>query len=255
MTESKNKNVIWGYHPVREALKAKRRRFNKLYLARAKSGWRTQELETIAKQHSITVASASTSQLAAIVGHGRHQGIVAEVSPYPKSSLEMILSQPAVQGRDHFILLLDQLMDPQNFGAIARTAYCAGVQGIILPKKRSAPVSPAAVKASAGALEHLHLAYVTNLVNAVKALKKSGVWIVGADREGAQDLFQADLSVSLGLIIGGEERGIRPLVKQHCDFLVAIPQLGSFNSLNASAAAAVILYESVRQSINPASPS
>ena len=249
MVESKNKNIIWGYHPVREALAAKRRSFETLYLARTKNGRRTQELESIAERQAIPVVSATSSNLDTMAGHGRHQGIVAEVSAYPDSSLEEILSQPAVQGRAHFILLLDQLMDPQNFGAIARTAYCTGVQGIIMTQKRSTPVSPAAVKASAGALEHLHVAYVTNLVNAVKTLKQSGVWVVGADRSGSQNLFQADLSVSLGLVIGGEEKGIRPLVKQHCDFLIAIPQIGSFNSLNASSAAAVILYESVRQTI------
>ena len=228
MVESKNKNIIWGYHPVREALAAKRRSFETLYLARTKNGRRTQELESIAANDRLSLWYPP--HLPTWIQWPDMDDIRGLLPRYLLTLTALwrkFYPNPRCKGRAHFILLLDQLMDPQNFGAIARTAYCTGVQGIIMTQKRSTPVSPAAVKASAGALEHLHVAYVTNLVNAVKTLKQSGVWVVGADRSGSQNLFQADLSVSLGLVIGGEEKGIRPLVKQHCDFLIAIPQIGS----------------------------
>ena len=247
MKHAGDRKFIWGYHPVFEAVQAGRRTIGILYLDQDKRGSRYRALIKAAQATGVACNSTSTRQLAAMIGHGRHQGVVAEVSDYPFSSVAEILAMPAAAGRPHFILILDQVVDPQNFGAIARSAYCSGVQGIILPKNRSAPPSPAASMASAGALEHLRLAYVTNLVTTIKQLKKNDIWIVGAERIGAADLFETDLSMSLALVIGSEEKGIRPLVKQHCDFLVAIPQVGVLNSLNASAAAAVMLYEAFRQ--------
>ena len=146
-----------------------------------------------------------------------------------------------------WLLLLDQVVDPQNFGAMVRTAHCAGMQGIILTKDRSAPPSAAASKASAGALEHMFVAYATNLVEVIKGLKTNGVWVAGADRGGDRPLFDADLAGPLALVIGGEDKGLRPLVRKHCDFTLSIPQTGPVGSLNASVAAAVIIYESYRQ--------
>jgi 23S rRNA (guanosine2251-2'-O)-methyltransferase len=173
--------------------------------------------------------------------------VAARTEAYPVSSLEEILSQPAAEGQAPWLVLLDQVVDPQNFGAIVRTAYCAGVHGVVAPKDRSAPPTPAASKASAGALEHMRVAYVTNLAAAAQRLKTQGFWIAGADQEGAQCVFDADLKGPLALIIGGEEKGLRPLVKKQCDFTLAIPQTGRIGSLNASAAAAVIIYEAFRQ--------
>ena len=242
-----DRQFIWGYHPVFEAFQARRRIFRKLYVDEQKRSPRCLELLKIAETAGVACTPTSARQMKAMLDHGRHQGVIAEVSDYPLSSVEQILTLPTIQGRPHFILMLDQVLDPQNFGAVARSAYCAGVQGILLPKNRSAPPSPAAVMASAGALEHLHVAYVTNLVRTIKELKEKDIWIVGAERSDAQDLYETDLSMPLALIIGGEEKGIRPLVKQQCDFLVAIPQVGMLNSLNASAAAAIILYEAFRQ--------
>jgi len=247
MKHESDRKFIWGYHSVFEALQAGRRTIWMLYVDQDKRIPRYLALIKAAEAAGVACNPTSTRQMAAMIDHGRHQGVIAEVSDYPFSSVAEILAMPAAGGRPHFILVLDQVVDPQNFGAIARSAYCSGVQGIILPKNRSAPPSPAAVIASAGALEHLRLAYVTNLVNTIKLLKKNDIWIVGAERIGAADLFETDLSMSLALVIGGEEKGIRPLVKQQCDFLVAIPQVGVLNSLNASAAAAVMLYEAFRQ--------
>jgi 23S rRNA (guanosine2251-2'-O)-methyltransferase len=247
MKNDGDRKLIWGYHPVFEALQARRRNIRMLYVDQDKRIPRYQQLIKAADAAGVSCNHTSARQMTAMIDHDRHQGVVAKVSDYPFSSVEEILAMPAAGGRPYFILMLDQVVDPQNFGAIARSAYCTGVQGIILPKNRSAPPSPAAVMASAGALEHLRVAYVTNLVNTIKILKKNGIWIVGAERVGATDLFESDLSMSLALVIGGEEKGIRPLVKQQCDFLVAIPQVGVLNSLNASAAAAVMLYEAFRQ--------
>ena len=143
--------------------------------------------------------------------------------------------------------MLDNIQDPRNLGAIIRTALCVGIQGVIVPKDRSAPPTPAVSKASAGALEHIRLARVTNLVQTIKHCKTSGLWIMGLHKDAAQSIYAADMSGSIVLVIGGEQKGIRRLVKKNCDFLVSIPQQGEFNSLNASVAAAVAMYEAFRQ--------
>jgi len=146
-----------------------------------------------------------------------------------------------------FLLLLDNIVDPQNLGALIRTALCSGVNGIIIPNDRSAMPTPSVSKASAGALEHIKMACVTNLVNAVKELKGNGVWIAGLDRSSKQVLYDSDLTGHLGIIVGGEDKGVRPLVAKNCDFLISIPQTGPVNSLNASVAGAVVMYEALRQ--------
>jgi len=239
--------LLYGYHPVREALRAGRRRIDTLHLAQGKGIVRRQELVELAEQAGVKVAWTSPEKLTALVGHRRHQDVAAHAADYPVCALEEILAQPVVEGRAPWLVLLDQVVDPQNFGAIVRTAHCAGVHGIVAPKDRSAPPTPAASKASAGALEHMRVAYVTNLVAAAQYLKAQGFWIAGAEQEGAQCVFDADLKGPLALIIGGEEKGLRPLVKKQCDFTLAIPQTGMIASLNASAAAAVIIYEAFRQ--------
>ena len=239
--------LLWGYHPVAEALRARRRRVYTLYVTKGSRDRRMTALIAAAEQNGAAVRVTDHQQLTALVGHGRHQGVAAAVSAYPYSSMEAVLEAADQEGQPPFVLVLDRIVDPQNLGAIARTAHCAGVQGIILPKHHSAPPSPAASKASAGALEHIRMAYVTNAVRALKRLKSQGLWIAAADQQAAQTLFEADLTGPLALVIGGEQKGIRSLVKQHCDFSLSIPQTGLVSSLNASAASAVILYEAFRQ--------
>ena len=143
--------------------------------------------------------------------------------------------------------MLDNIQDPQNLGAIIRTALCVGVDGIILPKDRSAQPTPSVSKASAGALEHINLARVTNLVQTIKHCKKSGLWVIGLQKDAGQSIYTGDLTGSIAIVLGGEQKGMRPLVKNNCDFLFSIPQQGPVDSLNASAAAAVAMYESFRQ--------
>ena len=239
--------ILYGIHPVAEALKAGRREFVEIYLAGEKLSGRVLQTAALAKTRGIPVKKMSAAQLAAIARSEMHQGIGAGVGPYPLVDMDIILNKPADNGRGHFLLMLDSILDPHNFGALVRTADAVGIDGIIMPKDRSAPPSPAVSKASSGALEHVLLARVTNMVSTIKELKRQGIWIVGMDRDADRSLFGSDLADSIAFIIGGEEKGIRPLVKQNCDFLVSIPQAGRVESLNASAAGAVVMYEAFRQ--------
>lgn len=241
--------LLFGYHPVREALIAQRRRFDVIYLVHGKGTPRRDDIVDLAGRFKIKVQWSSAQQLTTLLGHAHHQDVVAKVSDYPICTLTQIVRpQVSVNAtRAPWVILLDQLVDPQNLGAIVRTALCAGVNGVVLPKNHSAPPSPAVSKASAGALEHMAVAYETNMVTTIKTLKEKGFWVVGADRDGEQSLFEADLTGPLGIVIGSEEKGVRPLVKRHCDFTIGIPQTGPVGSLNASAAAAIIIYEALRQ--------
>lgn len=239
--------VIWGYHPVYEALRAGRRKFETLYIVQDKLNPREEALVQLARGAGVPVQGKTPQQLTTLVGHGRHQGVCARVSGYPICMLTDMLRSGDKGPDPAFILVLDHIVDPQNLGAIVRTAQCAGIHGLVIPKDRSAPPSAAASKASAGALEHMQIAYVTNLVEALKQLKSAGLWVAGADRHGRESVFKADLTGPLAIVIGGEEKGIRPLVKKHCDFMVSVPQVGPLGSLNAAAAAAVVMYEAFRQ--------
>ena len=240
--------LLYGYHAVTEAVRAGRREIRKILLARDKQAARAEKITALADEAGIQVDLVSQQALDTLVGHGRHQGLAAEVSAYPFVRLEAL-----VQNADQppLLLILDQIVDPQNLGAMARTAQCTGAGGIIITRDRSAQPTAAVSKASAGAIEHLPVAGVTNLAKTLQSLKKEGLWIAGADRHGEVELFKADFSGALAIVIGGEEKGLRPLVRKHCDFTVAIPQIGPLGSLNASAAAAVLLYEAFRQRRHP----
>ena len=176
-----------------------------------------------------------------------HQGIAASVSPYPLVELADIIDKPGLNDTGHFLLLLDNILDPHNLGAMIRTGLCTGIDGIVIPKDRSASPTPAVSRISAGALEHIFLAQVTNLVNTINTLKKKKLWIAGMDRVAKKSVFSCDFSDSVAIVVGGEEKGMRPLVKKHCDLLISIPQKGQINSLNASVAGAVVMYEAFRQ--------
>jgi len=201
----------------------------------------------LAEQQKIPVTRVSPSQLESMSGSGAHQGIGVKVGPYPLADLHDIIDRVESAGRDGFLLLLDNIEDPNNLGALIRTALCAGVDGVVVPKDRAASPVPSVSKASAGALEHVLLAKVTNMAETIKILKESGFWIAGTDNTAGENVYSCDLARSLAIVIGSEEKGIRPLVKKNCDFLVSIPQHGPVDSLNASAAGAVVIYEAYRQ--------
>jgi 23S rRNA (guanosine2251-2'-O)-methyltransferase len=185
--------------------------------------------------------------LKSMTGTDLHQGLGARTGPFPISEISDIFDGVRTDDANHLLLLLDNIMDPHNLGALIRTALCVGVDGIIIPRDRSVPPTPAVSKSSAGALEHIRLARVTNMVNTIKALKEKGLWIAGMEKTSDKSIFFSDLTGPVAIVIGGEEKGMRPLVKKHCDFLMSIPQTGQVNSLNASVAGAVVMYEAFRQ--------
>ena len=239
--------LLFGFHSIFEALQAGRRRVDEFLFDPHRSNPRLKELQSLAEKRNVPVKKAGPRQLPSSTASDHHQGVALRVSPYPYSGVENILSAGGKKGAPAFVLLLDSIMDPQNLGAILRTALCAGVDGVVIPKDRSAAATADVSRISAGALEHVRLARVTNLARTVERLKKDGLWIAGLAGEGSDELYSLDLNFPLAVIIGGEEKGLRPLLTRHCDFLAAIPMTGPLNSLNASAAAAVALYEIRRQ--------
>lgn len=239
--------LLYGIHPVFEALAAGRRRVYEIYLDNEKKSRRLAQITSLAETRAVKKKDIESGDFKALVDKIHHQGAVAVVSPYPLATVQEILQGDQCKDEERFLLILDNIQDPQNLGAILRTALCVGIHGVIVPKDRSASPTPAVSKASAGALEHMRLVRVTNLVQTIKHCKNSGLWIVGLQQDAAQSLFAADLNGSIALVLGGEQKGIRRLVERHCDFLVSIPQRGSFDSLNVSAAAAVAMYEAFRQ--------
>jgi 23S rRNA (guanosine2251-2'-O)-methyltransferase len=211
--------IIYGVQPVHEAERG-RRRVHKV--------WRAPE--------------TSGAELERICGSPDHQGVVAEVDPYPYGDAEGMLRRP-----DALIVALDQVQDPRNLGAVCRSAESAGAAGVVIPERRAAMVTPVTCKTSAGAVEHLEVAHVRNLSDWLAAAKEAGFWIWGADADGTQPPWGVDLTGPTVLVLGGEGKGLRPRVASNCDGLVALPTLGKIESLNVSAAATALLFESVRQ--------
>ena len=241
------KEILYGIHPVFEALKAGRRDFFEVYIAKDKTSKRIDKLVAIAESMKVPVERVEPLTLKSMTGTDLHQGLGARTGPFPISEISDIFDGVQTDDENHLLLLLDNIMDPHNLGALIRTALCVGVDGIIIPKDRSVPPTPAVSKASAGALEHIRLVRVTNMVNTIKDLKEKGLWIAGMEKTSDKSIFFSDLTVPVAIVIGGEEKGMRPLVKKHCDFLMSIPQTGQVNSLNASVAGAVVMYEAFRQ--------
>lgn len=239
--------MLYGINPVTEALKAGRRRIFELFLTADKASERVTALEELARSLNIQVTRLDAVGLARLAGTEAHQNVVARVSPYPFSELADLLGPQRSETPPPFVLILDGIEDPQNLGALARTALGAGVDGMIIPKDRAALPTPSAIKASAGALEHLPVVQEANLNNVIRDLKQEGFWITGLDSEAETSLYEADFEGPTALVVGGEGRGIRELVRKHCDYRVFIPQKGPVNSLNASVAGAVAMYEVVRQ--------
>lgn len=240
--------VIYGIHPVFEALRAGRRAFQRIFLSPGQlPSRRLEQLREFAESRNIPVAAAKTAELERMAQSVHHQGVAARVSPFPLMPLSEILdTQPAAAG-GRFLVIVDNLTDPQNLGAIARSALAANVDAILVPKDRSAGPTPTVSKTSAGALEHTRLARVTNVAAAMRQLREVGCWLYGLEHSAGRSVFSADLTGSVVLVIGGEQTGIRPLVKKNCDLLLSIPQSGPVESLNASVAAAIAMYEVVRQ--------
>lgn len=239
--------LLYGIHPVDEALKAGRRKCEAVYISRSRSHKGLEALLGRARDKGIPVRVKDSGYFKSCLGDAVHQGVAARVGGLPLVDEPVILRIAEEREEPPFVLALDGIVDPQNLGAIVRTGLAMGVHGIIFPKARAAPLSPAVSKASAGAMEHLLFARVPNLVAALKRLKKAGLWVVGADPGSQLAAKDADLNIGIALVVGGEGQGIRPLVRKTCDYLVAIPQKGGVDSLNAAVAAAMVMYEITRQ--------
>ena len=210
-------------------------------------GRRKQQLSQMAAESGIPVRTASAKAVANMTGTEQHQGIAARVSLFPLTDITTLLDRVRFGSEPPLVLVMDQLTDTRNLGALSRSALCVGVQAMVLPKDRAVQPTAAASKASAGALEHMVLARVTNLSRTLALLKETGLWVTGLDQRAAETIYTADLTGPLALVVGGEDKGIRPLVKRQCDRLVRIPQQGPVSSLNASTAGTVVMYEIYRQ--------
>ena len=238
---------LYGIHPVREALKAGRRTFHDVFFPSGRLHTRQRALADRLAVAKIPVRRCAADALDALAGNSRHQGVVARVSPFLPWRFAQLAEALSRGCLVRWLLLLDSIVDPQNLGALIRTAACAGVGAVVIPRDRSARPSPSVSKASAGALEHVPVCMVTNLAATVGELKGLGFWAAALDRRQGRSLFESDLTGDLALLVGAEDKGIRPLVRKQCDFTVAVPQSGVVDSLNAAAAGAVVMYECLRQ--------
>jgi len=241
--------VLYGLHPVEEALKAGKRRFDHVLVARERRDARLESLVAQCRQAHVRVLEQPREQLTVAAKTPAHQGVVALVRAQEFLALEDLFAPAADNANaSRLVLALNGVEDPQNLGALLRVADGAGVDGVVLTERRSAPLSPVAVKASAGAAEHLRIARVVNLVRALEELKRQNLWIVGLDERGLTDYDRFDLTGNLVVVLGREGAGLHDLVRRTCDHLLRIPMAGGVSSLNVSAAGAVVLDESARQS-------
>lgn len=236
-------NLIVGRNPITEALKSGRE-IDKLMVS-AEDG-SMKKILALAKERKVPVMKVERSAIDRIAEGKAHQGACAYVSAYAYAELEDIFRIAEERDEDPFIIILDNLEDPHNLGAIMRTAECAGAHGIIIPKRRACGLTEVVAKASAGAIEYMPCVKVTNIAQTIEELKERGVWIAACDM-GGQEYYKADLKGKLAVVIGSEGFGISRLVKEKCDFVVSMPMVGKITSLNASNAAAVIIYEVRKQ--------
>jgi len=243
--------IIYGLNPVLEALRGKRRAFE-LFLAGGGSDRRFEKLLALAKEKGVAVRQREKFDLSRICGTEHHQGVALRIEAFAYADVEDILEQQKRCGGEGLIVVLDGVQDPRNLGAIIRSAACAGAHGVIIPKDRAVGVSATVEKASAGAVETVPVAQVANIAQTLEELKREGYWIYGAVGGACSSLYDHDFRGNVAVVIGGEGEGIRPLVRKRCDHLIAIPIRGGVNSLNASVAAGVILFEIGRQRMKAA---
>jgi 23S rRNA (guanosine2251-2'-O)-methyltransferase len=234
-----------GRNPVLEALRSGKS-MDKIMIAKDAHGAAVGDILKKAHEKGIVVKYVEKAYLDKISEEGQHQGVIAQTVPYEYKDVDDILTIAANRNEKPFLLILDSITDPHNFGAILRTAECAGAHGVIIPKRRAVGITASVVKASAGALEYVTIAKVANIPATIDELKEQGLWVIGADPSGTVYTDQ-DFSIPLALVIGGEDKGISRLIREKCDFIAGIPLRGKIDSLNASVAAALLLYEVVRQ--------
>ena len=238
--------MIEGRNAVIEALRTQTN-IDKIYIQRGETDKTLGHIASKARAAGIVVVEADRRKLDGMSRTHAHQGVIALAAVREYVSLEDILADAAAKGEQPLLVVCDEISDPHNLGAIIRTAYCAGAHGVIIPKRRSAGLTSIVAKTSAGAVSHMKVARVPNIPALLKDLKKQGIWVFGTAADGTTGLYQAVLKGPAAIVIGSEGDGMTRLAAENCDFLVSIPMKGDLNSLNASASAAILLYEAVRQ--------
>jgi len=252
MNKKMAEKIVYGIHPVLEALKSERPILNKILVTGSRPGEPLRELLLQARQKGIPVHIHPRAELSRLARTEHHQGVVAWRAKDLYTSWEDLLHSIRGESGRAQVLILDGIEDPQNLGSLIRTAEACGVKGVIIPKDRAVGLTPVVAKASAGAAVHIPLVQVTNLAHTLEDLKKEGFWIVGADAREGKSLYEMKFDMNVGLVIGGEGKGIRPLILSKCDFRIRIPLKGKVSSLNAAVSGAVILFEILRQQVTPA---
>lgn len=240
-----DERYIIGRNPVFEILDNKREIY-KMWILEGKLKGSINKIIEIAEKRNIEILRVNRRRLDELSGGKVHQGVIAEVEPFKYSTIKELIELARDKNESPFIIILDELQDPHNLGAIIRTAEGAGAHGVVIQERRAAGMTSTVYSASAGAAEHMKVARVTNINRAIEELKEEGLWIYGADMDGDK-YYNTDMKGSVGLVIGNEGKGISRLVKENCDFLVNIPMSGKIESLNASNAASILMYEVVRQ--------
>jgi 23S rRNA (guanosine2251-2'-O)-methyltransferase len=238
-------NLIIGRQPVLEALKS-RQPIERILILHGTSGSHIEQAKQLARKLAIPVKDTDKERFAELAGDTQAQGIIAIIDSYRYVEIEDILAIAQKKNEPPFILVLDEIEDPHNLGALIRSAECAGVHGVIIPLHNAASVNSTVIKTSAGATAHIPIARVTNIAQTLHELKKAGVWIVGTEMECDKFYYEHDYCGSLAIVIGNEGKGIRRLVKEKCDFLVKIPMHGKIESLNASVAGALVMFEAAK---------
>ncbi len=239
--DDKKPDLLIGRNAVTEALKSDRK-IDTLILMRNNNNPALSRLASMAKEKGAVVKEVDSKKLDFMCGGANHQGVAAYVAAHEYASVEDIFAYAEEKGEAPFIVVCDEIEDPHNLGAIIRTAECAGVHGVIIPKRRSASLNFTVGKTSAGALEYMRVARVSNLASTIDELKEKGCWVYGADMDGT-DYKKTDFSGAVVLVIGSEGKGIGKLIRQKCDAIVSLPMKGNINSLNASVAAGILMYE------------
>ena len=238
---------IYGRKPVLEALRSGNRSVSRIYLMQGSRDGILNQIDAHAKAKGIAITLETRHRMDTMAGNDKHQGAIAVAEDYHYSDLQDILDTAREKNEPPFMILLDEIEDPHNLGAIIRSADAAGVHGVVIPKNRAVEVNSTVIKSSAGAAEHVTTVKVTNMNDTIRKLKEMNVWVVGADGNAEKNFFEYDFRQPVALVIGNEGKGIRRLVKENCDELVKIPMAGKMSSLNASVASAILLFEVARQ--------
>ncbi len=244
--EKETNDLIEGRNAVMAEIKSGRA-IDKIYVKRGENKGSIVKLLAMARERGIAIVETSAQKLDEMSASGAHQGVIARVPPYEYKSIEDILEIAREKGEAPFLVILDRVEDPHNLGSVIRSANCAGAHGVIIAKHDGVSLTAAAVKASAGAAAFTPVARVNNIASTIDELKKEGVWVTGADAAAEKSIYDADFKGAVALVIGGEDHGISRLAAEKCDFLVKIPMRGDVNSLNASVAAALMIFEAAKQ--------